>query len=526
MSRKSFDRAFWFALYFAVAFLPRAQAQATQYAYPAGVFAKIDIEVAKTTCTADHNGVYHYQKCFHDIFEGLLANEAVSGITVGERWDDIEPAVGACGLPDLIATCDRGPTDWSLLDEAFKLAGESQKSVALILTPGVDTPLWVFAKMSSSCDNLFIPGISPPPHDCGYVTLTKFQQQQRADSKYLPLPWDPVYRSNWKEFLRRVRNRYAGNPAFVAIAVAGPNAASNEIIYPTSAWGALIGPKPGVDADTAWTMLFRNAFPKKGSDYWNSDQAIVTAWENAIDDYEQIFSGITLVLSPDAGNYLPELPTIPDNTTLNSLDCGSAVLPNSCAAKANIINYFLYNYEGGLNAKATRVGGMVASSPVSAQNSRFGIGLAGVKLLTPTPLPGNLLQATPLLGGAEFDHPISQGKNIEQTGCPDWPTHCDPTTEEAAFGVMSAFFRGTPAAQYWGGLNGVGQGVCGKAPAPMQYLEVPFVDIQNASLPPPTMPGTLIPSLGTTSLQDLFNTASTDLLAMAKNQGSVTVPCK
>ena len=382
----------------------------------------------------------------------------------------------------------------------------------LIITPGVDTPLWVLAQIHS-CDKLFTTGSAPP--DCGKVTFSHFQQEQRADGDVFPLPWDPVYRTQWNSFLQLLNDRYniPSNPAFVSIAVARPVGASDEMILPTSAYHAKAS---GVDADKAWKDLIKHSFQNAGTDYWNSDQAFVDAWTQTIDDYEKIFFGITLVLSPDAGNYLPELQTAIVDQPLYTLECVNATQPYSCAAKTDILSYFLYKGgQDGRDAKVARVGGMIAASPLTVADGKFGVGVPGVKLLTvaqpslPPPTPA------PLLAAAEFDHPVSTGNNIQDTGCPTWPeTHCKPkvTTEEAAYNVLTVFFSGTPFASYYGGEMGVGAGVCGNAQ--VQYLEVPYLDVLNAlTLPPPTTPS-LIPGLGTTSLQELLLKASQDLSAI------------
>ena len=49
--------------------------------------------------------------------------------------------------------------------------------------------------------------------------------------------------------------------------------------------------------------------------------------------------------------------------------------------------------------------------------------------------------------------------------------------------------------------------------APMQYLDVPLIDLQYAQAT--AYPATASPFLGNTSLQDLYARASRDLLAMA-----------
>jgi len=533
MSRNIIAANACWVLLLAAASLPQADGQAPVSVQPAGVYAKVDIEVAKTKCPGYKNGTADFPACLHKLYEDLFMNTAISGLTVGERWDHIQISSPGCLSSVDPKVCFLASTDLSYLNDALAVAQEHGGTVQLIITPGVDTPLWVLAQISS-CDGLF-PGTLPmppgAPPDCGKVTINLYQQQQRADGNVLPLPWNPVYRTQWNKFLGLLKELYnnPNYPEFVSIAVARPNGASDEMILPTSAYHAVMGPAPGVAADKVWTVLIQNSYPDKDTTYWNSDQAFVKAWTKTIDDYEGIFSGISLVLSPDAGNYLPELPPtgLPTNIQdppLYALDCALTTFPDSCAAKTNILSYFLYHYTDGPNAKVTQVGGMTAASPVDAAVSILGIGIGGVKLLTvaqpslPQPTP------PPLLGGAEFDHPVSTGANVQQVGCPTWPTPCNPevTTEEAAYNVLTVFFNGTPAAAYYGGLkNGVGYGVCGSAP--VQYLEVPYLDVLNArTLPPPTTPSR-IPGLGTTSLQDLLTRASQDLLAMA-NQGRVPPP--
>ena len=115
-------------------------------------------------------------------------------------------------------------------------------------------------------------------------------------------------------------------------------------------------------ADLAWMYLIENSFPHAGISYWNSDQAFVDQWSHRIDDYETIFSGVTLVLSPDAGNYFPEMPTLVQDQPLFAKDCTPHKEDaESCAAKTDVLSYFVSKV--GPNSKATRVGGMTASSP-------------------------------------------------------------------------------------------------------------------------------------------------------------------
>jgi len=148
---------------------------------------------------------------------------------------------------------------------------------------------------------------------------------------------------------------------------------------------------------------------------------------------------------------------------------------------------------------------MTAASPVTTGN----IGVPGVKLLTALSPP----PSTPFLGGAEFDQPVSGPSTLQSEGCPNPNGGCPGlSVEEAAYNVMTVFFNGTPAATFYGGTVGT---------APIQYLEVPFNDLQYALANPcPAAPNS---NIGEMSLQDLYNRASHDLFAMA-NQASSLPP--
>jgi PKD domain len=463
---------------------------------PLGIFARADIEDAITSYPGYSPSSAELHFYVRQLFAGLLLDPAISGITVAEHWDNIQlsdPALSADGSDGY---------DWSYLDVAFAQANLAHKPVQLIITPGVDAPPWLLAKIPS-CDGLFPPGDGTARADCGKVTFSVFPESQRADGNVLPLPWNSVYQAAWWDFLTHLNARYGTNPAFVSIAVAEPVAASDEFILPTTFNGSF--QQASVPADDAWSTLINHSFPKIDS-YQNTDQAFIDQWEQTIDAYERIFSGITLFLGPDAGQDLPEFkkqnpgPVIvhPDNT-LWAIDCNGATpdaQPRSCEAKTEILSYFVT--EAGPNSKATQVGGMTASSAFVTGN----IGVPGVKVLTS-------LSAS-FLGGAEFDHPVSSGPNVQQQGCTDFPmspSSCAVTAEEGAYNTLEVFFYGTPAAAYYGGTPG---------PAPMQYVDIDYMDVQYAQTTPcPSLPST-IP--GQPSLQDLFNRASRDLFAIAGQQ--------
>jgi hypothetical protein len=463
---------------------------------PLGVYAHIDVEAAiqRHPCS-DATTVAQLHTCLQGIYSGLLNDPAVAGLAAGVHWDQIQLSEPLCTFFNACASGTEGGYDWSYLDDVFAEANAAHKSVQLIITPGVDAPPWLLAALPT-CDGLFN-GAGTAPPNCGQVTFVNFPEAQRADGTppVLPLPWNPLYIAAWDDFLVHLNLRYRSNPAFIAIAVAGPICASTEMILPTSANQSTTPAPSNLPADQAWMKLIAHSFPNVSS-YQNSDQVFIDVWKQTIDAYEFIFSGVTLFLSPDSGSDMPELPSVLHNKTLFGVDCSTAKLPMSCQAKTEILSYFIA--AGGPNQKATQVGGMTASSQVTTGD----IGVPGLKVLTALKTPS-------FLGGAEFDFAVSDPSTVEQEGCPDPNTLCMPfgffiTPEEATYNVLTVFFDGTPAATDFGGTYGT---------APIQYVELDYTDIQYAQKNPcPTLPSTLA---GTPSLQDLINQASHDLFLIA-----------
>jgi hypothetical protein len=495
---------------------------------PIGVYAKADIESvmkqkAFKDCAKSPGCDIHVK--FREFYARFLDNPGISGLTVAQHWDHIQTA------PDVY--------DFSFLDDAFNVANDKQKPVALIITPGVVSPKWLLHS---------IPDCTSPttgflgadvPLNCGKQEFDGFPEETRDDgNKEIPLPWNlynpktndyqpSKYQLKWEDFLRQLNNKYKDNPAFVAIAVAGPICASDEMILPTTEnatnqQGQPVPQPSGLPVDEVWRQLILHSFSDDPSKYAryaaNPDLAFVDAWKQAIDTYEGIFSGITLTLSPDGGKDLPELDITPpdDPRQLFYNECKRTPTPHSCTAKTEVIDYFMNatctTSLSCVNGKAARVGGLTASSKDSLGN----IGIAGVKLLTAWPPP----PSPPLLGGAEFDTHVS-GNLTQRTGCPDYSSKTNPptvcsglTVEEAAYNVMTALFNHTPAAPYFIGTVGDPQkGIYGAAP--IHYLEVPYKDVEYANESQNQCISNPSPTLGYMTLTQLFENANRDLFRIA-----------
>jgi uncharacterized protein (TIGR03437 family) len=451
-----------------------------------GVYAKVNVEDAITAYPGATPPAAVLHPYLQKLYANLLADPAISGLTVGAHWDNIQLTASSY--------------DWSYLDDAFMAATAANKSVQLIITPGFNSPSWLLAEIPS-CDPLFTKGSAAA--NCGTVTFAGFPEQQHADGNVLPLPWNSVYQAAWDAFLTSLSARYSSNSSFVAIAVAGPVGASDEMIFPTSMNDTAAQPS-GLSVDATWAALIQHSFPSNTA-YQNSDQVFIDSWTQAIDAYEKTFSGITLFLGADSGDDFPSFSTIltphPDNT-LFAKDCSAVNKMElmSCEAKTEILSYFVT--VAGSDVKSTQVGGMTASSAVTIGD----IGVQGVKVLTALSPP----PSTPFIGGAEFDFPVS-GATLQTEGCPNSSGACPGLTpEEAAYNVMTVFFTGTPAAGFYGGTLGT---------APIQYLDVPYTDVQYALATP--CPAATNSSIGNLSLQDLYNRASHDLFAMANQATSL-----
>ena len=499
--------------------LSRSDAQTVRQ--PLGVYAHVDVDDAIAAYKAYRrspawNGEDEHtylRNLYGGMFEG---NPGLAGITFGIYWDRIEKNDPDCAFyHDCSPGGDVNGNDWGYLDDVFTEAKAFSKTVQLIITPGVDSPPWLFKRLLPSCDVLFLVSFANP-QPCGEVTFSVFPEDTKADGHVFPLPWDGTYQFWWGRFLSEVNDRYKDRREFVSIAIAGPIGASTEMILPTTLDGSF--QSPAWPADEAWSVLIANSFPNSSVNYQHSDQVFVKQWKKAIDAYEGIFKNVTLFLSPDSGDKLPEFgrDEPPDDPGwLFTADCSTAAdYPMSCKAKTDVLTYFLAT-EGGRQL-ATQVGGMTASSALTPEAGNSGIGVGGVKVLT-----GPLSQSPPILGGAEFDKPVST-KNLatrEEQGCTSaerMAKECKGISPElAAYNTLRVFFYGTEFGHDYGWPKNTA------ATGPMQWLEIDYRDIVWAQTNDATA------NNGTPcnrSLENLINGASWYLFKMARQMPPVAPP--
>jgi hypothetical protein len=567
---------------------------------PLGLYAHVDIEdvlpeltiqiVQSTTqpcavVTASSSDQAALHLALREFYMTLLSDEAISGITAGVHWcrvqieaPDKANTVCRAGLSDL--PCYPDGNDWSYVDDLFiavhnyNMMNNSNKTIQLIVTPGVYSPSWLTdGAILKSCDPLFN-GTSSLP-DCGMVTFNPYPEQRTALSTGaplivpMPLPWSSQYLYYWDRFLVDLATRYGKDQALVSVIMAGPTCATTEMILPTKDNNSL--QYSGDDADQAWKTLIANSFNGNSTYATYPAQIFVDYWTLAIDTYERIFSDskLTLILTPDDYINMPEFAgtSLPPPLLNNELkqdfvnfyndNCNYVqfqkpplpVLPLSCQTKATVAFYFLIHpiplAISGNITKGTSVGGMTARSPLYTGL----IDVPGVKLLTADPSPftatGAPLSGGPFLGGAEFDHeltkfnltdnsyepstnaffPVSDNfqdqaclKTQPNCVCPNTQPNCVGyvSVEQGAFQVFANFFNGTKAAYLF---NGDATTLPIQFQAPVQFVDVEWRDVMyalytagNCALASTTT-STQFP--GRTLMQDVLNQANYGLKIIA-----------
>lgn len=514
---------------------------------PRGIYAVVNVEDAINEQQKANSSITTAQMdaYFNTVYQGLLANPAISGLTLQVHWDTVNP-----NPPGAV-----NAYFWNYVDDAFAQVAawntqnpsQTAKTIQLIVSAGFQTPQWMLNELTS-CDGLFAMPVQTPPSTCGKATFLGYQEA--GDSTELPLPWNPTYKSAWQTFLTGLAARYGANSAFVSIAIAGPTGASAEMILPSDAnsdnpqtqFGASISPSH------MWLQLLALEYPSLPA-YQNSDQAFIAEWEHAIDLYGQIFSGITLVAT--TGNGLPNFAgatvVIPSGYTA---DC---VTPDvDCAAETTILAYFAESTVGGANAKASQNSGMEAS------RVNINLSVPGVKQLSASTAQFTS-PSSQILGGAQFNtsfvnDTLAEGctstfpPNASNTpasctipatcatnGC--IPVQCIPQAclapgvtsaglatygiyakvpanllippEQAEYNVLNFYFSGTAAASTFGATQGS---------APLNYLQIYSEDIQYAELNVDA-PAQVVQSNGSSvsmSAQELLNLASPKLVGIGE----------
>jgi hypothetical protein len=493
---------------------------------PVGIYAIIDIssEITKEDHLSPPVRGMAFESYLNTLYNAMLANQAVSGLALQAHCDQLNPNPPGSPSPFQIYT-------WDYLRDAFNDVAawnvanpNAPKNIQLIITPGFQSPLWVFTQIPT-CDGLFSVDAPPAQSDCGWVTFTGFNEP--SDGARLPLPWNAAYKSDWQTFLVALSNQFGSNPLLVSIAIGGPTAASDEMIMPNNnncdnpqifpdhviptPRGPIVITSPPISPNDMWLALFNFHYRSMGvaePEYQNSDQAFIDEWDNAIDFYSGLFTDLTLVATTGSG--FPDFEhttTAPVKLPIDFTDdCGKINM--DCDAETTILSHFVESTVGGSsNAKAVQSSGLEASSG-SVKN----LGIPGVRLvsgLTATFGSPSSSPANQILGGAQFNTSFSENaKKAMKEGSSKIP-------EQALYNVLQVFFTGT----------GVGSQYCEPdvdepaltASAPLNYLQIYSQDFTYAGSTGavPVDEGSCIVSPPPISAQTELDTAGQNLIMIS-----------
>jgi len=464
----------------------------------------------------------------------LLDDPAVAGIAAAISWNSLSlenpgldprnPAVGAY--------------QWNAVDDVFLAVHrwnhnnphKTPKTIQLIMIPGFASPDWLWSDIqtrgcgedspncSASCDPLFMSPRSAGVDlsHCGYTTIFFRVEGEPQVQLPLPLPWNPVYKSDWGIFLETLKDRINEEPSswtFVSIEMAGPTASSAEMILPndsdqrtfensdqdltlsTKIWPG-VTTMNGLDVATAWNMLMHKS-EGAGARFEDSDAIFVQEWNDAIDKYGSIFSGITLILTTTT-DALPSF-TVPAGVANPAPapgfepDCDLPAHAMACAAVTDVLEHFTQSAGVGDNAKATQENGMTASyDPTDLGTNAVKWLAATTSTVTPgLPIIPKYLRR--VLGGLQFAHSFSDNtldkrlgnSDMQAEGCPYYPVLCTLppflTPASALKNVLElSFFPGTAIAPDYGRSATVKHGNWEYANAPMNFVQIYDTDFLYA----------------------------------------------
>jgi hypothetical protein len=430
-----------------------------------------------------------------------LTNSAISGILAVFQWSDVNPTSATNSLV--------GTNNWPLMDDVFGTVEQWNadnpanipKTIQLEITPGFNTPPWVFSNLLS-CDAMFLTnsqgtivntnsqgalvlvGVNTTNvmTNCGCASFLEAENHANPTVLPLPLPWNQFYKDAYKSFIQAVAGRYGTNPLLVSVAVDGPTASSAEMILPNE-----------INDPTnylKWNPLFALEFPNDPS-LTNSDMKFIKEWEDAIDVFGNAFSNLTLVVTTGSGlpNFLDTngIPlgnySVPPGFAPDCADTNDLAKIMDCAAETTILAYFADPQNRGNNAKATQADGMSAAGIHVHPLGGGDLDAHGIKWLAQSttsgnaPLPDSTNVVSRVLGGLQVGGGggvITQ--NTDTEGCPQIDGGCSNISpEQAIYNVLTTYFDGTPV-----GTN-YGTGSIVSSNFPLNYLQIYNADILYAN---------------------------------------------
>lgn len=197
-------------------------------------------------------------------------------------WKNIEP--------------QEGVFRWKNIDSLIQKAVSYGKKVSITILPGEETPEWVYTKGARKFDF-----INRNIYDLDY-----------GKASYCPMPWDPIFLTEWKKMIDALGARYSGNPIV--------------------SWVRITGPMNTAGGD--WTLQAKEDWDKYiGTADEFSDEKLIAAVEDVIDYFATAFPSKPLPIAI-SNTKITDNP--PYHTAANAVtNYGFATYPNQFLIQNN-----------------------------------------------------------------------------------------------------------------------------------------------------------------------------------------------
>jgi PKD repeat protein len=279
-----------------------------------------------TTVTVNASPVYKPATGIYAVFDvnksipkEILSNPYVSGIAVRATWDFIEPM--------------QGVYNWSYLDSVINAAAAAGKQVSLSIRAGENTPAWVYTAGAQAFS--FIDATSP-------------------NTQTIPLPWDPVFLTQWTDLIQQLGARYASNSALTQVKITGINYATAETLLPNSHGQTIsLGSQHWTTTNDVADWQAAGYTRLKVENAW---QTIADAWSKAFPNQQ-----IAAILAPNNfppidnnGNVFSDLQNADNQIVTDLINLGTARYGSQFVVQNNALSdTFIYGSVTGVANQVT-----------------------------------------------------------------------------------------------------------------------------------------------------------------------------
>jgi hypothetical protein len=191
-----------------------------------------ELETRDLLAVGPMQGVYALGIPDYAIPKDVLGNPYVDGVVIRASWNKVETGDGVF--------------DWSYLSGQVAAAVAAGKQVALRITPGVNTPSWVYSAGAQA-----------------------FTYTEGGKSLRIPVPWDSVNLAKWEGFILAMGKQFSGQVGLAEVSMTGLNSDTGETFLPDTHADTLRWQSIGytrVEVESAWKSIattWAQAFPQQ-----------------------------------------------------------------------------------------------------------------------------------------------------------------------------------------------------------------------------------------------------------------------